>query len=245
MVYIFSWSRKASLISVVGVTAVTGIVIWRKIKECTVPVAPHETAIVYDTRRNRILYTTEDPVRVIRNHFTLKELPALFLRSSNVVSMIPQPSGTRIRSLFHALHLYSDTYIVVPPSPFYALFKLPKKIWAPPGETCIIHMMSLETKDGEVNVAIKLRYCISFESIERYIAAVGPQAPISRLNGLTSQVLRDKCAGVTVGTLTSRSRCATIFLPSFRETLASKVKSQLAVDLLEVTVERAESFLGD
>lgn len=245
MLSIFSWNRKHSIIPVVGVTAVTFVCAWKVIKHCTVPVDPHSTAIVYYTVRNQVLYTTDDPTRFFDKRIRQTEETSFSFRNSSMELVTPTRFPLLLRYLCHTFHLYSDTYVVVPPSSFFSVFHVPKTMWEPPGEECTISVRSVPTIDGQVNIALLVRYCLSFEELERFLAAVGPQSPIERIAVLAAEVLRFKCSTVSIGLLLSRSRCEGLFLPSLREGVASRLRSVLAIDVLDVALEKVEPLVSE
>lgn len=185
------------------------------------PLAPasqcESTAIVFDVRRRRVLYTTEDSERPL-----------------------PESAG-RLRRWSGALRLQSNSFIFCPlPRTFFSLFVLPRQVFTPPGVTVKCHLHGIEAIDGVVSMEVEVGYVVPFEEIDRYLAAVGPQPPTEMIALIAAQVFRVNSASVSVGILLSRSRRDSKLMYSFRQHLETKLRSEAAIQMCSLSVVKVE-----
>eukprot|EP00796_Vickermania_ingenoplastis_P010768 gene10768-7496_t len=185
---------------------------------CTVAVHPKCSAALFETRRRRMVFTTEDSRR----------------RQDNVLLSVARMLG-----------LYSSSHLIVPPSSWFGTFTVPTSVLDPPGESVTLHMTGVQTTDGAVNMVMTVRYTIPFGELERYLAAVGPKEPTAVIASAAATVLRLTSAEVSVGILLSRSRRDGAFMASFRRHLATKLSSDAAIQLHDISIERVEPVTGD
>lgn len=214
----------------------TGVCVWKGFKACQQKVAPDCAAIVFQYRRRKVLYTTEDNMRLFPdpNNQRNKHNNAAKTNNANNTSMF--------RRLSRALHLQTPSHIFVPPLTSFGVFTVPAAVFDIPGEAVPCLMNGVRTTDGSVRISLRVFYCIPFEDLDRYLAAVGPKAPNEIIAIAAAQVLRAKSAGVSVGILLSRSRRDGLFMTSFRDTLSTKLMSEAAIELCDIIVDKVEAL---
>lgn len=207
-----------------AVVAAGALCLWKLHRSCSVKVHPNCVAVVYDTRRRSILRTTAD------NDFHREGLP----RTDHFSPLL------YISSVF----LRRSSTLFVPPSSFFGCFTLPRSVFEPPGEAVDCTVEHLQLPDGAVDLYLTIRYILPFSQLERYLSAVGPQPPNERITVAAANVLRAHSADLSVGLLLSRSRREAMFMEGYRDHLATKLLSEVAVKLVDVVIENAELIEG-
>ncbi|ESL11693.1 hypothetical protein TRSC58_00550 [Trypanosoma rangeli SC58] len=191
---------------------------------CILHVRPNCVTIVYETRRKTILATSMDKERGVNEgllqyyHFRpLMCVIGYFLYSSK-------------------------SLVVVPPSTFFGAFTLPRAVIEEHGEGRAVEctVEAIQATDGYVRMTLTVWYCIPFEQLERYLAAVGPTPPNERIAMVTAAVVKARAAELSVGLIINKAMREDSFLIPFREHLASKVMSEACVKLLDLIVESSE-----
>lgn len=201
--------RKSSVVVAVG----AGLLLWRVLKAITIPVSPDDCVVVFQVRRRRVLFTTDDGCREsVRSNRPLD----FFLR--------------------RVLRLYSQHHLCFPRTSFITTFTMPKTALEPPGEMARLTVKHVHTSDGMVDIVLDVQYVIPFGGLERYLAAVGPYPPTELIAAIAAQVMKVTCAEVSMGILLSRTRRDGVFMMSFRERFQTKLLSMAAVELHDVTV---------
>ncbi|EKG05366.1 hypothetical protein TCSYLVIO_003558 [Trypanosoma cruzi] len=193
-------------------------------RRCIVRVHPSCVTIVYETRRKTILTTSMDKERGANDDMTH------FCHFRPLMCMI-------------RYFLYSSkSLVVLPPTSFFGAFTLPRAVLEECGEgravDCTVE--AIQVTDGYVRMVLTIRYCIPFQQLERYLAAVGPMPPNERIAMAAAAAAKTRAAELSVGLIINKSRREDSFLVSFREHLASKLISEACVKLIDATVESAE-----
>ncbi|CCW64226.1 unnamed protein product [Phytomonas sp. EM1] len=208
-----------------AVIAASCLCLWKVCRVCSIEVHPKCVTVVYDRRRKTIFATSVDRERKrgelsrTRYYSPLYYLSALFMLSN------------------HSL-------IMVPPSSFYGTFTLPKSVLSPPGEAVECSIKNIQASDGAVDMVLTIRYVIPFDQLERYLAAVGPQPPNEAIAMAAAHVARVRCVDFSIGILISLSRREAVFIQVYREHLATKLMSEIAVRLTDLKIENVELLEG-
>ncbi|KEG10160.1 hypothetical protein DQ04_04101030 [Trypanosoma grayi] len=216
--------KNNALLLPLAVTTLGMVCAWKICSRCLLRVHPSCVTVVYETRRNSILSSSMD-----KGHKASDELPQIshFRPAMYVIGML----------------LYrSKSLVVVPPSSFFSTFTLPRTVLDEQGDgeavDCTVE--GIHVTDGEMRMVLTLRYCIPFDQLERYLAAVGPAPPNERIAVAAAAVAKARGAELSVGLILNRSRRDAVFLAPFREHLSSKLMSEAAVKLIDATVESVE-----
>ncbi|EPY40876.1 hypothetical protein AGDE_03050 [Angomonas deanei] len=138
------------------VFAVGALCAWKISKTCSLSVHPKCVTVVYDTRRKAVLRTSADDELRKDDLPRVEHFSALFYMSKLLIYC-------------------SRSLVVVPPSSFFGVFTLPRSVFSEPGEAVDCVVENVAVPDGTVDMVLTLYYCIPFDSLERYLAAVGPQ----------------------------------------------------------------------
>lgn len=125
----------------VSVIALSALCVWKLYKKCALRVRPQCVAVVYDTRRRRVLCTSLDYDRA--------KLHQPFISSSH----------TKWSKLL--LH-QRNSLILVPPSSLFDVFILPKGVFSDVGEMVACEVDNVNLKDGAVKLSCTIRYNIPF-----------------------------------------------------------------------------------
>nr|CCM12478.1 hypothetical protein, conserved [Leishmania guyanensis] len=192
--------------------------LWKAIQICSVPVHPRCVTVVYDTRRKTVLCTSAD-----------REMH----RES-----LPRVSHFGVSLYFGSAMMYwSRTWLLVPPSSFFGVFTLPRGVFEEPGESVNCVVEEVAVRGGSVNIMATVFYTISFDQMERYLAAIGPEPPNEVIGKAVAHVARVRCAEQSAGILLSKTRREATFMGPYKDHLTSKLMSEAAVLVNDVVVE--------
>ncbi|EPY33366.1 hypothetical protein STCU_02262 [Strigomonas culicis] len=153
------------------------------------------------------------------------------------------PRVEHFSALFYLskLSIYcSSSLVIVPPSSFFGVFTLPRSVFQEPGEAADCTVENVKVTDGTVDMILTIYYTIPFELLERYLAAVGPQAPNEIIAVAAAQIARLRGSEASVGILISKARRDAVFAPPYCSHLATKLMSEAAIRLIKVTFDKVE-----
>ncbi|RNF11508.1 uncharacterized protein Tco025E_06653 [Trypanosoma conorhini] len=217
-------SRLRAVLLPLAVAVVGAGCLARLYRCCVLRVQPSCVTIVYETRRKTILATSMDKERGV-NEGVLQ-----YYHFRPLMCVVG-----------HFLYS-SKSLVVVPPSTFFSAFTLPRAVVEENGEgkavDCTVE--AIQVTDGYVRMVLTVRYCIPFEQLERYLAAVGPTPPNERIAVATAAAAKARASELSVGLIINKAMREESFLVPFRDHLASKLMSEACVKLLDVTIEGAE-----
>ncbi|CCW71278.1 unnamed protein product [Phytomonas sp. Hart1] len=214
-------TRIANIWLPLAVVAASCLCLWKVCRICSIEVHPKCVTVVYDRRRKTIFATSADRERKRGELSRAKYYNPLYYLS------------TFFMSINHSM-------IMIPPSSFYGAFTLPRSVLEPPGEAVECSIKDIKASDGAVEMVLTIRYVIPFDQLERYLAAVGPQPPNQAIAIAAAHVARIRCADISIGILISLTRREGVFTMVYRNHLAMKLMSELAVRLIDMKIENVE-----